>query len=81
MTTTTAAPATLRRTGDRVRVTFEGRTVDAFVLLASRNGVSLFLQFDALLGGYAGGMPVIWQDGAFRDLIFLRPITIGDPSS
>jgi len=57
--------------GQPVRLTFAGRTVNACVVLASGNGHSLALEFEALLGGYAGMMPVLWDDeaGAFRDLI------------
>lgn len=58
-------------TGALVRVTYRQRTVDATVLLASGNGKSLMLSFEALLGGYAGMMPVLWDDDAreFRGLV------------
>ena len=59
------------RKDDRVLVTFRGRSVDAIVIVASENGRSLALQFEGLLGGYAGTMPVLWDQRAeeFRDLI------------
>jgi hypothetical protein len=60
---------TVYRTGERVVIAFEGRTVSGEVLFASSNGVSLALSFEAILGGYAGMMPVLWYDGEFRDLI------------
>jgi hypothetical protein len=63
-----------------VRLTFESRTVKAKVVLASPNGESLMLSFDAMLGGYAGQMPVLWVDGAFRDLITSQLVTIEVPS-
>ena len=67
------------RKGDVVQVTYEGRTVEATVLLASSNGRSLFLEFDALLGGYAGTMPVL-QDGTqphrYRDLVTGRRVEV-----
>lgn len=59
------------KTGDRVSVTMEGRTVDAVVILASPNGRSLILQFEAILGGYVGMMPVLDDHGTgdFRELM------------
>lgn len=58
------------KTGERLRLTYDGRTVDASVLLASGNGYSLMLSFEALLGGYVGQMPVLLEDdGAYRDLL------------
>lgn len=48
--------------GDLIRVTAFGQTCDAVVSLASANGVSLMIQFDAMLGGYVGMMPVVWND-------------------
>lgn len=62
--------------GDWVQVIFAGRTVDAVILLASDNGVSLMLYFDALLGGYLGQMPVLWEDGEYRDLLLKQPVEI-----
>src|SRR5579859_1108556 len=56
---------TVYQTGDRVRIRYAGRQVDGQVKLASSNGRSLFLEFEALLGGYAGGMPVIEEAGRF----------------
>jgi len=53
--------------GETVRLTFAGRTVDAFVALASPNGRSLFLMFDAVVGGYVGGLPLLWDGAAFRE--------------
>lgn len=58
------------KTGELLKVTFKGRTVRAKVTLASPNGRSLFLEFEALLGGYAGAMPLLAdEDGVFRDLV------------
>jgi len=58
------------RTGESVRITYAGRTVLGKVILASSNGRSLALEFDAMLGGWPGGMPVLWDDAtaSFRDL-------------
>lgn len=65
-------PFPIRKTGDRVRVTFGGRKLDAVVVIASKNGQALAIEFDGLLGGpngfYVGMMPLLWRDGAFHDL-------------
>lgn len=67
-------PPRIWKTGERCRITCGGRTVDGWVELASANGVSLFVCFDALLdpgggaGGYPGGMPLMWNGEAFQDL-------------
>jgi hypothetical protein len=53
--------------GELVRLTFAGRTVAAFVAMASENGRSIFLMFDATVGGYVGGMPLMWDGQTFRD--------------
>jgi hypothetical protein len=45
------------KSGDLVRLTFAGRTVDAIVDLTG--GRSLLLTFEAIVGGYAGAMPVL----------------------
>lgn len=57
-----------------VHVTFDGRTITAMVTLASDNGSSLVIMFDAVLGGYVGMMPLRWSgaDRAFHDLIHDR---------
>lgn len=44
--------------GDYVWLTAEDRTVAALVVLASDNGRSLMLAFDAMVHGHAGLMPV-----------------------
>jgi len=68
----------VHRPGDRVTVTFMGKTIAAEVWLASPNGVSLMLGFDAMLGGYVGTMPVVWMAlaGEFRDLITRERVEI-----
>jgi hypothetical protein len=38
-------------------------------MLASENSKSLMLQFDAMLGGYVGMMPVLWVNDHYADLI------------
>ena len=59
------------KTGDAVRITVKEHTVPGKVLLASGNGKSLALQFEAILAGYVGMMPVLYDDeiGAYRALV------------
>jgi len=59
------------QTGEQVRITYEGRPVDGEVELASPNGRSLAVRFDAVLGGYVGMMPALWdeQSAAFVGFI------------
>jgi hypothetical protein len=58
------------KTGDTVLVTTEtGRTVIAYVKLASKNGRSLALTFDAMIGGWLGGLAAFQQeDGTWTAL-------------
>lgn len=69
------------REGDSVLIDYEGRRAAGKVALASDNGRSLMLSFDAILGGYPGLMPVLKSpdDGQYRDLVLdhvvgLRPL-------
>lgn len=65
------------KTGDTVRITYDGRTVGGRVRLASPNGRSLMLEFEAILGGFVGMLPALMDDsGAYRDLIFSRPVGV-----
>ena len=50
--------------GDRIEIDCNGRTVDGAVTLASPNGLSLMIEFEALLGGHAGKMPVTMTDAS-----------------
>jgi hypothetical protein len=55
--------------GTKVIIEADGRTVDGDVILASKDGISLMLEFEAVLYGHAGSMPVIRQtDGTYRSL-------------
>ncbi|MBT1509362.1 hypothetical protein KIP88_02510 [Bradyrhizobium sp. SRL28] len=49
--------------GDNIEVTCEGRTADGVVIMASENGLSLMIGFDAMFGGHLGMMPVTMRDG------------------
>jgi len=65
------------KAGDRVRITYRGRSVVGKVILASANGASLALEFEAFLGGYAGMIPVMRDgDGIYRDLIASEPVQL-----
>jgi hypothetical protein len=57
----------LFKTGDRVAITLGGQSIAGVVLLASANGRSLMLEFDGVLGGYVGMMPILWVLAAERD--------------
>jgi hypothetical protein len=67
-------PPRVWKTGESVRITCGGRTLDGEVLLASPNGVSLAVVYEGMLnpsgqlGGYLMMMPLLWRDGAFWDL-------------
>jgi hypothetical protein len=56
--------------GDRVRIVIGGESAHGAVLLASNNGRSLMLEFDAILKGHVGMMPVLLgPDGHFRSIV------------
>lgn len=61
-------PIAFRR-GDYAHVTYKGRTVIAFVAMATPDGKSLILMFDAMLGGYVGAMPVGWVNDRYEDVM------------
>jgi hypothetical protein len=64
------------RAHDRVRLSYRRWVVEAEVVLASDNGMSLLLTFEALLGKHAGAMPVLFEDGGFRSIIDGAPVTL-----
>jgi hypothetical protein len=59
------------RCGDRVLIKCGGRDTPAQVFLASSHGRALALFFDAIIEGFAGSMPVLWDAEAatFRSII------------
>jgi hypothetical protein len=67
---------TIFQQGDRVRTRYAGRQADGVVMLASSNGRSLWLEFDAMLGGFVGRMPVLAQAGGFIDVIHCQPVEL-----
>jgi len=66
------------KTGDALRIEYGGRIVEGRVKLASPNGVSLMLEYEALLGGYAGQMPVLYSHTkkGFFDILVREPVTL-----
>jgi hypothetical protein len=65
------------KAGDHVWLELEGRRVRAEIMMASPNERSLMVRFEALLGGYAGMMPLLKDDhGVYRDLIEQRPVEV-----
>lgn len=65
------------RRGDFVTIQYEGRSVAGMILLASPNGKSLMLGFDAMLGGHVGSMPVLMDhDGTYRSIVTNEMVSI-----
>ena len=66
------------KTGDHIIATYEGRTVDAVVKLASPNGRSLMIAWDdGMLGGHVGMMPIFQQEnGRYCSLMEGKPVTL-----
>lgn len=54
-------PARIWKENERVEITYLGRSVVGVVKMATPDGGALELSFDALLGGYAGRMFVLWR--------------------
>lgn len=76
-----AEPPRIWKQGERVDITYSGRVVTGRVELASKNGVSLMLAFEARLGGYVGLMPVIWNGVEYEDLIMGVRVAITEPAT
>jgi hypothetical protein len=62
--------ARVLREGDEVTIRIRGVSAKGRVELASPNGRSLIVTFEGILGGYAGGIPVLREeDGAYRSVV------------
>jgi hypothetical protein len=59
----------LWRQGDRVLISIGSDSAPGVVILASGNGKSLMLEFEAILHGHVGTMPVLLDDDGFRSII------------
>ncbi len=68
-------------TGERCRITVGPRTVPAEVVLASDNGRSLFVQFEALLVGHAGEAPLSWREDleGFYSIVSGQEFVLSEP--
>ena len=63
--------------GQRVKLTADGRTVDATVVIASQNGNALMLTFEAWLLGHVGMMAVFREeDGTYHTVLGWHEIKI-----
>lgn len=69
--------------GEAVRITYKGSSTNGRVYLASPNGVSLVLEFDVMLGGYLGKMPVLYDENRdeFLCLFEHEPVKLEEPYS
>ena len=57
------------RQGDHVMIAIGPDSTPGWVTLASGNGKSLMLEFEAILHGHVGTMPVLLEDdGCFRSI-------------
>jgi hypothetical protein len=66
---------------DQIVIQCDGRTLPGFVVMASPNGVSLMIAFEAMLDGHVGMMPVMWDAdlGAFRSIVTQIAVKISRP--
>lgn len=63
--------------GDFVVITTDtGRTVDAMVTLASPNGRSIVLMFDAMIGGWVSQCPAFLDDAGHWAALDGMPLTL-----
>ena len=63
--------------GDKVKLTCShGLSVEAEIILASGNEASLMLWFEGIFLGYVGMMPVLRENGVYRELITCQPVTV-----
>ncbi|MBZ5521612.1 MAG: hypothetical protein LAP21_05075 [Acidobacteriia bacterium] len=62
--------------GDRVRITYNGESVEGEIFMAAPDGLSLTLTFEEYLGGYMNLMPVMWLNNQYVDLLLAEPVEI-----
>jgi hypothetical protein len=70
-----AADAPLRR-GEYVTLDGAGEPIVAFVAMASQNGRSLILMFDAIVFGFVSCAPVLQRDDGQWALLTGQPIEL-----
>lgn len=62
---------------DVITIEYGDRIVEGRVRLVSANQMSMMLEFETIIGSYAGMMPVLMDhNGIYRDLIYKQPVTI-----
>jgi hypothetical protein len=66
----------LFKSGDRVRITFDGKTAEGEIFLACSSGLSITVSFNGRLGNYTGLMPLMWVEDHFVDLVQGQAVTI-----
>jgi len=64
------------KTGDPVRITYEGETQDGEIFLACSTGLSITVTFNGRLGTYSGLMPLLWMEDQYIDLVSGKPVTV-----
>jgi hypothetical protein len=63
--------------GDFVWIEYDGQRKQAMVTLASENEDSLMVMWgDGMLGGYCGMMPLLRENGEYRDLVEGKPVKV-----
>lgn len=67
---------TVYRPGDLVQITAGGRTVDGEVVIASPCGKSLMVQFEAILSGHVGAMPLLAEGEGFVSVVTGEPVAL-----
>lgn len=70
------------RSGDKITITHNGKTVPGWIELASDNQISLYVRYDymkheCMIAGHIGGIPLMRDDsGEYRCLLNDEPIKI-----
>ena len=54
--------------GTHLLITFRGTSILGEVALASRDGLSLVVRFEGVLGPYYQVMPLVWVGDGYKDL-------------
>ena len=70
------------RTGDAIAIQCGYRSIPGSVILASENGASLMLSFEAILDGHAGMMPVLRDDdGLYHSVVTGNLVEFTEPKT
>jgi hypothetical protein len=65
------------KAGDHVNITCDGHTVEGVILLSSGNAVSLMIEFEAILDGHVGLMPLLMDErGDYRSIVTDKVVLI-----